>query len=161
MKSFQQIQEALGSLPNYPKIYLLGSTGAGKTSIVRAILDTASDSFPTTLQTRTTVAPTEYVISADIPFKSTFIFKQKDEIENLLIEIVENAIEKAISLQNNENIEESYSVLSYLEETPDGRFRLKYILSEALLKEFDKYIIETILPKIEKNQNDEKSLNSN
>jgi ABC-type cobalamin/Fe3+-siderophores transport system ATPase subunit/GTP-binding protein EngB required for normal cell division len=161
MKSFQQIQETLGSLPTYPKIYLLGSTGAGKTSIVRAILDTANDAFPTTLQTRTTVAPTEYVISANKPFKSTFIFKQKDDIENSLIEIVENAIDKAISLQNNEQIENEYSVLSYLEETPDERFRLKYILSEALLKEFDKYIIDNILPKIEKNQNDEKSLNSN
>jgi len=80
MKSFQQIQETLGSLPTYPKIYLLGSTGAGKTSIVRAILDTANDAFPTTLQTRTTVAPTEYVISANKPFKSTFIFKSKKMI---------------------------------------------------------------------------------
>ncbi|MFA6196542.1 MAG: ATP-binding protein [Sulfurimonas sp.] len=161
MKSFQQIQDALGQLPNYPKIYLLGSTGAGKTSIVRAILDTAGDAFPTTLQTRTTVAPTEYVISAGIPFKSTFIFKQRDEIENSLTEIVENAIDKAILLQSNENIEDNNSVLSYLEETPDERFRLKYILSEAQLKEFDKYIIETILPKIEDKQNEEKSLNSN
>ncbi|MBN2782050.1 MAG: hypothetical protein JXQ66_02290, partial [Campylobacterales bacterium] len=162
MKSFQQIQEVLGTLPNYTKIYLLGSTGAGKTSIVRAILDTANEAFPTTLQTRTTVAPTEYVIDVDKPFKSTFIFKQKDDIENSLNEIIENAIEKAILMQQNENnIENSYSVLQYLEETPDERFRLKYILAEELLKKFDEYIIKNILPIIDKNQNDEKTLNSN
>lgn len=160
MKSFLQIQEALGSLPNYPKIYLLGSTGAGKTSIVRAILDTASDAFPSTLQTRTTVAPTEYVISSTLPFKSSFIFKGQDDIENSLLEILETAIEKAIVFENNTQPDNSYTLISYLEETPDERFRLKYILSEDLLKEFDRYIIDTIMPKIEKNTEEEKLLNS-
>ena len=155
MKSFQQIQDTLGQLPNYPKIYLLGSTGAGKTSIVRAILDTASDAFPSTLQTRTTVAPTEYVISSNKPFKSTFIFKEKDDVENSLIEIIVTAIEKALSLNDDES-----SVISYLEETADERFRLKYLLSEDILKEFDRYIINIILPKIDKNIEYEESLNS-
>lgn len=160
MKSFPQIQEALGSLPDYPKIYLLGSTGAGKTSIVRAILDTASDAFPSTLQTRTTVAPTEYVISSTLPFKSSFIFKGQDDIENSLLEILETAIEKAIVFENNTQLDNSYTLISYLEETPDERFRLKYILSEDLLKELDRYIIDTIMPKIEKNAEEEKLLNS-
>ena len=155
MKSFQKIQETLGQLPNYPKIYLLGSTGAGKTSIVRAILDTASDAFPSTLQTRTTVAPTEYVISADKPFKSTFIFKEQDDIKNSLIEIIITAIEKALYLNDDE-----FSVIPYLEETPDERFRLKYLLSEDILKEFDRYIIDIILPKIDKNIEYEEALNS-
>ena len=155
MKSFKQIQETLGQLPNYPKIYLLGSTGAGKTSIVRAILDTANDAFPSTLQTRTTVAPTEYIISANKPFKSTFIFKEKDDIKNSLQEILINAIEKASELADGEN-----SVIAYLEETPDERFRLKYLLSEDLLQEFNNYIIETILPNIDKNESLENALNS-
>jgi len=155
MKSFEQIQKTLGQLPNYPKIYLLGSTGAGKTSIVRAILDTANDAFPSTLQTRTTVAPTEYVISANKPFKSTFIFKEQDDIKNSLQEILINAIEKASELIDGES-----SVIAYLEETPDERFRLKYLLSEELLQEFNNYIIETILPKIDKNDSLENALNS-
>ena len=144
MKSFEQIQETLGQLPNYPKTYLLGSTGAGKTSIVRAILDTVNDAFPSTLPTRTTVAPTEYVISANKPFKSTFIFKERDDIENSLIEILETTIDKA---KNQENPSPD-SLIEYLGETPDERFRLKYILPESILEEFSTYIIKSILPKI-------------
>jgi len=155
MKSFQEIQETLGQLPNYPKIYLLGSTGAGKTSIVRAILDTSNDAFPSTLQTRTTVAPTEYVVSNKKPFKSTFIFKSKEDIENSLIEILDISIEKAIQLNEDES-----SVLSYLEETPDERFRLKYLLSETLLKEFDKYIIDILVPQIKEFESYEDAQNS-
>ena len=148
MKSFQQIQETLGQLPNYPKIYLLGSTGAGKTSIVRAILDTANDAFPSTLQTRTTVAPTEYVISVNKPFKSTFIFKERDDVENSILEILETTIDKA---RTQESVSPN-NLIEYLGETPDERFRLKYILSELRLQEFSKYIIQDILPKISNSQ---------
>ncbi len=152
MKTFEQIQETLGELPNYPKIYLLGSTGAGKTSMVRAILDTEADRFPTTLQTRTTVAPTEYVISANKSFKSTFIFKEKENIENSIIEILEYTILKALSFDNSD---EELNLVSYLEETPDERFRLKYLVSSEFLEEVNDYIIETLLPSIDTNQSNE------
>ena len=158
MKTFQEIQNALGELPNYPKIYLLGSTGAGKTSIVRAILATTNEAFPSTLQTRTTVAPTEYIISRDKSFKSTFIFKSKEDIKESLYEILITAIEKALSFQNsNDNID---NLISYLEETPDERFRLKYLLSEELLRDFANYIIGSILPEIEDSKSNEEILNS-
>ncbi len=71
MKSFEEIQKTLEVLYDYPKLYLLGSTGAGKTSIVRSILDTQNDAFPSTSPTRTTIAPTEYVIDSNKDFKST------------------------------------------------------------------------------------------
>lgn len=158
MKSFKEIQEILGELPNYPKIYLLGSTGAGKTSIVRSIMDTANESFPSTLPTRTTVAPTEYVISSKKPFKSTFIFKQKEDIENSIVEILEAAIEKGIQYLKSNNTEELSSLYTYLEETPDERFRLKYIVEEDFTKELSVYIKDTILPKINLRQSTEEAL---
>jgi len=157
MKSFEQIQEELGELPNYPKIYLLGSTGAGKTSIVRAILDTDNEKFPTTSTTRTTIAPTEYVISSKRAFKSTFIFKEKEDIENSIRELLTTAILKALSLRENED---NFNVISYLEETSDERFRLKHIVPSNFLEEINDYILETILPKIEDRQNDEEILSS-
>jgi len=142
MKSFQQIQETLGQLPNYPKIYLLGSTGAGKTSIVRAILDTAGDAFPSTLPTRTTVAPTEYVISSTKPFKSTFIFKAQDDVEIAISEILELTIDKLITQK-----EKIINLSESLEETSDQKFRLKYLLSSDILEKISSYIINTLLPK--------------
>ncbi|HIP12582.1 MAG TPA: ATP-binding cassette domain-containing protein [Arcobacter sp.] len=142
MKSFQEIQDILGQLPNYPKIYLLGSTGAGKTSIIRAILDTAGDAFPSTLPTRTTVAPTEYVISSTKPFKSTFIFKEQIDIEIAINEILELTIDKLITQK-----EEIINLSESLEETADQKFRLKYLLSSDILEKISSYIINTLLPK--------------
>jgi len=157
MKSFEEIQEKLGELPNYPKVYLLGSTGAGKTSIVRSILETTDEAFPTTLQTRTTIAPTEYVISANKAFKSTFIFKEKENIENSIIEILVSAILKAVSLSKSGD---EFDLISYLEETPDERFRLKYIVSIEFLEEINDYILESILPQIKENQSSEEIFSS-
>lgn len=146
MKSFEEIQDTLGQLPNYPKIYLLGSTGAGKTSIVRAILDTATEAFPTTLQTRTTVAPTEYLIDNTLPFKSTFIFKTKENIVNLILDIFISSIIKGLSfIEDNKE----FSLLSYLEETPDERFRLKYLVSSEFLLKIENEIINNIIPKLD------------
>ena len=157
MKPFEEIQEQLGELPNYPKVYLLGSTGAGKTSIVRSILDTTDEAFPTTLQTRTTVAPTEYVVSSKIPFKSTFIFKEKENIKNSIIEILVSSLLKGLSLRKSE---EELNLISYLEETPDERFRLKYLVSAGFLKEINDYLIEMVLPQINDNQNSEEVFSS-
>lgn len=148
MKSFKEIQDILGELPNYPKIYLLGSTGAGKTSIVRSIMDTGNESFPSTLPTRTTVAPTEYVISSNRPFKSTFIFKQKQDVENSIVEILEATIEKGIQYIKSNNQDELSNLYTYLEETPDERFRLKYILDESFIKEISEDVKNSILSKV-------------
>ena len=55
---YHQMLKELSPIPiNMPRIYLLGDTGTGKTTIVRKILGTDSFNFPTTRQTRTTVAP--------------------------------------------------------------------------------------------------------
>ncbi len=147
MKSFKQIQETIGLLPGYPKLYLLGSTGAGKTSIVQSILDTQSDKFPSTSPTRTTVAPMEYVIDSNKEFKSTFLFKSKEDIDTSIYEIIELAIDKAITIKDDENIVEELS--EQLEETPDQKFRLKYILDADDLQKHSKYIVDFVLTKID------------
>ena len=78
---YYEILEKHSPIPvNLPKIYFLGDTGAGKTTIIRKILGTDELNFPTTRQTRTTVATTEYVISKNLPFKATFIFKAGEQI---------------------------------------------------------------------------------
>ncbi len=65
MSRFEDIQtklENLSPIPvNMPKLYLLGDTGAGKTTIVRNIIGTNAYKFPSVLQKRCTVAVTEYM----------------------------------------------------------------------------------------------------
>ena len=97
MKSFQEIQDILPPLPpNIKRIYLLGSTGAGKTSIVSHIMGTSALGFPITTQTRTTLATTEYVIKSDLPFKTILIFKQKEDVLESIEELIQDAIQKAV-----------------------------------------------------------------
>lgn len=148
MKSFNEVREILGDLPAFPKIYLLGTTGAGKTTIVRNIIGTSKHRFPSVTQTRTTVSSTEYVLSRKLPFKTTFIFKEEEEINQSLIEIIETAIQRGANT-NNPNLSEEErfeEVRSLLDQTPDERFRLKYIVSESGLDECAEYLFKNILP---------------
>jgi len=150
MSKFEELQkrlEELSPIPvNMPKLYLLGDTGAGKTTIVRKILGTDDYKFPSVQQKRTTVAVTEYVLSRDLPYKATYIFKTENQVIEFVNEILEIATEKAyVSYQKNAlNVDD---IAETLEETPDERFRLKYILSTEQLKEVAEKIAE-MLPQL-------------
>ncbi len=151
MKSFSDIQNMLKSenidLSGIKKIYLLGTTGAGKTSLVKHIINTSEYDFPSTTQSRTTVSPTEYVIKKDLPFKTTIILKDKDDICDSIILIIQDAIQKALEnfkLDKN-NLED---IISKLEESSDERFRLKYMIQHDILKEQALKIQNIIIPLI-------------
>jgi len=164
MRNFSDIQEILKSnnildLSEIKKIYLLGSTGAGKTSLVRNIIDTVDSAFPTTTQTRTTVAPTEYVIKKGLPFKTTIILKTKDDIVDSIEMLINDAIKKALdnAKVNKKNIED---IVLKLEESPDEKFRLKYMVSKETLEAKAEIILSEILPKIINKSDDETLLDT-
>ncbi|MDX7921127.1 hypothetical protein SJS82_04175 [Aeromonas media] len=145
MSRFEEIQKRLDELSpipiNMPKLYLLGDTGAGKTTIVRRILGTDKLKFPSVQQKRTTVAVTEYVLSKDLPYRATYLFKSQQLIANLVAEILEIAIENAYSHFRKDNISKD-GVTEDLEETPDERFRLRYILTQDQREELAVEIVE-------------------
>ena len=156
MKSFQQIQDILPSLPaNIKRIYLLGSTGAGKTSIVSNIMGTSALGFPITTQTRTTLATTEYLIKRDLPFKTTLILKQKDDVIEAIEELIQDAIQKAIE---NKRLTDIDYITERLQESSDERFRLRYMVDNDALKNHAVYIAEHIIPLLEKKSLDDETL---
>jgi len=164
MRNFSDIQKILKEnnsldLSEIKKIYLLGSTGAGKTSLVRNIIDTVNSGFPTTTQTRTTVAPTEYIIKKGLPFKTTIILKTKDDIIDSIEMLINDAIQKA--LDNSKIGKDSLDdIVLKLEESPDEKFRLKYMLSKETLEATAKNILNKVLPLILNKENDETLLDS-
>lgn len=147
MSRFKEIQNKLNAVSpipvNMPKFYLLGDTGAGKTTIVRKILNTDYLKFPSVQQKRTTVAVTEYVLSRDLNYNATYIFKSKEQVCSLIREILDVAIDKAFMSKDDFDLDD---LISDLEETPDERFRLKYILSESELESIAEEIKSYILP---------------
>lgn len=134
MKTYKEAQGILNELSpipiNLPKIYFLGDTGAGKTTIIRKILGTGKFNFPTTRQTRTTVAITEYVISSSLPFMGSFIIKPEDEIRGYINEILQDALNKTYKEHLlGKDIPEKRK-FKHIKQTSDQRFRLYYLLSE-------------------------------
>ncbi len=150
MRNFEQIQSELGDLPDYLRMYLLGTTGAGKTSIVKQILGTFSNNFPTVTPSRTTVAPTEYVLSKNLPFKATFLFKSESDIQTSVNEILQASFVKFYESQASEEL--NTEIIDRLGETPDERFRLKYLLGESYIEKLAEEIIE-FLSTIKKDDN--------
>jgi len=164
MQSFSSILEILKQSSNLDlseikKIYLLGSTGAGKTSLVRNILGTNKYEFPTSSQTKTTVTPTEYIVKKGLSFKTTILLKEKNEINDSIELLVDEAIKKALdnSKLNKSNLDD---IKYKLEESADGRFRLKYMVTENILVEKAKDIENKIIPLI-KTYDDNESLLDN
>ena len=158
MKSFQQIQEILPPLPEIKRIYLLGSTGAGKTSIVRNIIGTSALNFPTTTQTRTTLATTEYVIKSKLPFKTTIILKQKTDVLDAIEELIQDTIQKALE---NKRLTDIDYITEKLQESADERFRLRYMVNDDSLRSHATNISENIIPLLEGKSLDDETLFSN
>ena len=128
MSRYQEIQAQLDSLSpapiDLPKLYFLGDTGAGKTTIIRKLLGTEDTKFPTTRQKRTTVAPTEYVIRNGAGYDITVVLKPRSEIEAYVDEILKEALGKYYKDRIKEKI------VKNIKQTTDQRFRLYYLLSQ-------------------------------
>jgi len=146
MSRYQEIKNKLNAVSpapvDLPKLYFLGDTGAGKTTIIRKLLGTEETKFPTTRQKRTTVAPTEYVIRNGAGYDLTVVLKPISEVESYVDEILKDSIGKFYKDRSKEKIVKS------IRQTSDQRFRLYYLLST----EFSESIanrIAALLPDLE------------
>jgi hypothetical protein len=146
MSRYQEIQNELNAISpvplDLPKLYFLGDTGAGKTTIIRKLLGTEESKFPTTRQKRTTVAPTEYVIRNGAGFDLTVVLKPLSEIESYVDEILKDAIGKFYKDRAKEKI------IKNIRQTSDQRFRLYYLLSMEFSEDISNRIAK-LLPVLE------------
>lgn len=149
MNTFQKTQEVLENLlpipVNLPKIYLLGDTGAGKTTIVRQLLGTTKLRFPSVRRTRCTTAVTEYVISKEPGYRAAIVFKTHEEITRYVREILEDTITKGYRALRAQKLKVD-ELVTNLEESPDQRFRLKFILDEKCRREIAQELSEHFIP---------------
>ena len=120
-----------GPEEGYARARFLGTTGAGKTTLVRQLIgtDPKKERFPSTSTAKTTVCDIE-IILAEGPFKAVVTFFPREQVR-LLIE--ECALEAATTSVFEAG--KLTSPASRLLEHSEQRFRLSYVLGS--LKEAD------------------------
>lgn len=108
---------------DYRQILLLGTTGAGKTTVVRQLLgtDPDRDRFPSTSTAKTTVSDTEIVLAPGT-FRAVVTFFPRAEIVRHLEEC---AVRAAVSILDEAD---PGTVRDHLLDHEQQRFRFSYVL---------------------------------
>jgi predicted GTPase len=120
-------REAIIRLPDrsegYSRVLLLGTTGAGKTTLVRQLIgsDPRTDRFPSTSTAKTTVFDIELILTSP-PYRSVVSFLSRDKVRHYLAECLVAAVSEAAEGGKDEDIARR------LLEHSDQRFRLSYLL---------------------------------
>ncbi|MFD9012103.1 hypothetical protein [Streptomyces sp. NPDC059552] len=130
---FRRIRDDLLALPTaddgYKHVLLVGTTGAGKTTVVRQLLgtDPETERFPSTSTAKTTVADTEIVLTEAGPYRAAITFAGRDEVVDHLTENVSAA---ALALFQGKSEEDA---LRRLVDHVNQRFRFSYVLGRPEL----------------------------
>lgn len=119
----------------YRHVLFLGTTGGGKTTLVRQLIgtDPAAERFPSTSTAKTTIHDTEIVLN-DGPWRAVATFVSSDEARDYLTECISAAVLAAARGADDA------TVLRHLLSHVNQRFRFNYILgngSNAQGRDFD------------------------
>ena len=124
----EALRESHIQLPNaqddgYSRVLFVGTTGAGKTSLLRQLIgsDPDSDRFPSTAPAKTTIADIE-VIQAEGPFEAAVTFFTEFQIQANIEECVVDAALAVLEKAPADKTAERF--LNHR----DQKFRLNYIL---------------------------------
>jgi GTPase Era involved in 16S rRNA processing len=111
---------------DYRTVLLLGTTGAGKTTLVRQIIgtDPDTDRFPSTSTSRTTIADTEIILQEG-EFKAIVTFRLQEEIRDALEQAALAAAHGAF------RDEDDVRVMRRLLVDPDQRLRFNFVLGDG------------------------------
>jgi energy-coupling factor transporter ATP-binding protein EcfA2 len=128
---FEEVRDERIPLPTrddgYRTVLLLGTTGAGKTTLVRQMLGTnpKTERFPSTSTAKTTVADAELITTENEVFRAVVTFTPRDEIIDYLAENVSRA-----ALSARQGKPDAKLALDLLDHQ-DQRFRFSYVLGRG------------------------------
>ena len=121
------LREELITLPNaddgYSRVLFVGTTGAGKTSLLRQLIDSDPDvdRFPSTAPAKTTIADIE-IVQSEGPYQAVVTFFTEFQIHASIEECIADACSAAREDAPEDKIAERF--LNHR----DQKFRLSYVL---------------------------------
>jgi len=128
---FGAMREAMIPLPEsgpdgYRRVLFLGTTGAGKTTLVRQLIgtDPVKERFPSTSTAKTTIHDTEIVLDAGA-WRAVATFASSDEVREYLGECISAAVLAAAKGADDAE------VLRRLLNHVNQRFRFSYVLGNG------------------------------
>lgn len=128
---FAALREAVIALPEsgpdgYRRVLFLGTTGAGKTTLVRQLIgtDPVKERFPSTSTAKTTIHDTEIVL-AEGDWRAVATFASSDELREYLNECISAAVLAAAKGADDGE------VLRRLLNHVNQRFRFSYVLGNG------------------------------
>ena len=134
---FMNVREQVIPIPSsndsdYRSALLLGTTGAGKTTVLRQIIGThpVKERFPSTSTAKTTVADTEIIV-AEGDYQAVITFMERDEVRDYLEECISKAVLTAY--QGKPDADVLRSLLQHV----DQRMRFNYVLGNGPISEVD------------------------
>ncbi len=118
------------------KVLLVGTTGAGKTTLVRQLIgtDPKTERFPSTSTARTTISDIEIVMRDTAAYEAVVTFLSEDEVRQYIDECVSAAV--LIAFEGGKEARTHDIARKFLEHT-EQRFRLSYILGTIPTSEDD------------------------
>lgn len=139
---FAALRQSIVPLPSasngYRTVLLLGTTGAGKTTVVRQLLGTnpETERFPSTSTAKTTVADTELIITGESAYRAAVTFTPRDEVIDYLTENVSAAALAAFRRRKDDEI--TRRILDHVNQ----RFRFSYVLGRGSAADDDDDIVD-------------------
>ena len=128
---FAALRDAVIALPEsgpagYRRVLFLGTTGAGKTTLVRQLIgtDPENERFPSTSAARTTIHDTEIVL-VEGDWRAVVTFASRNEVREYLNECVSDAV-----LAGARGADDA-EVLRRLLNHANQRFRFSYVLGNG------------------------------
>jgi len=134
LADYHSIRESVIPLPamggEYKRVLLAGTTGSGKTTLVRQLLGTkpSSERFPSTSAGKTTVADLEVVLCPGL-FRAVVTFLPREQVRDLVEESMSLAALSAY--RNVDQLEQQRLLLNHVNQ----RFRLSYVLGRGPFSE--------------------------
>ena len=129
---YWKIRDKFIELPSpdddYARVLLLGTVGAGKTTVLRQLIgtDPKSERFPSTSASKTTVADLEVVVAEDTEvYEAIVTFYERSYVRQHIEECVAAAAMACFETKRDAEIERE------LLEHKEQRFRLSYVLGTS------------------------------